>query len=173
MADINYLSYANDEDLNETLGDLIPDGNHYSDTLKLSNCHRVRITAGKIVGGREDCVDINRGSHITVEAEEYHPRGKFVFTVKGGADKVWLNGKLMGHGSEVDVDLGNWSDQAMDRTKVVLLNLTTHDGSPIRVRVLHGWKPVIVNPAQRYEIDVRAKGVFGTIMGFLKKLKFA
>jgi hypothetical protein len=171
--DKNVISFANDSYFCRALGDLAPPGPGYSDTLKLSNCSDCTVEASAILGGDEDCIDINRGYNIHVRAGRLTSGGKYIATVKGGADMVYLSGCIDRHGSETDIDLGNWSDQASDRTKRVHLNLTTHDGSPVRVRVLHGWKPLICNPSQAYTIDTRFKGIFRWAYAALKWLGLA
>lgn len=118
---------------------------HWSDTIKItSKCHLMSLRATTIYGGQEDCIDFNNQvGGIGVKAE-YIPQGKYVFTVKGGATGIELSGRIIGSGSEVDVDLGNWSDQCQWRTTGVVLDLSKPDGSPVTVRVLHADKPTEV-----------------------------
>jgi hypothetical protein len=147
-----------------------------ADALKLSNCHDIQIAADLIVGGYEDCIDINRGRDIYVRITQAQPQGKFVATIKGGAENVLLQiDRLIGHGTETDIDIGNWSDQEPHaRTKFVYLNITTSDGSPVRVRILHGWTPILINSAhQKYIISTRYKGCFNWVYSILKRWKLA
>lgn len=114
----------------------------YSDTLKFSNTHDVTATVhGELAGGKEDCVDMNRAHDCTVFAERWHPRGLFLATIKGGTTDYYLSGEVVAHGKEVDVDLGNWSDQSSAKTGAGMLDLRSHDGSPIVIRVLNAERP--------------------------------
>jgi hypothetical protein len=144
VADINLESYANETDV-RVVGPRLIDGEEYSDALKFSNCNAVHVENVEIIGGREDCIDINRGGLIAIADTLLYPRGKFAVTIKGGAEVVTLrNVTLAGHGSEVDIDLGNWSDQSGERTRGVTLdNVFAADGKPVVIRVLHADMPLI------------------------------
>lgn len=153
-----------------------PDLSVVSDVVKFSNSSYVFVKiAGILPGGIEDCVDVNNGSHhLSVSAELFAPRGKYVATVKGGSHHVTLYGKITS-GSETDIDLGNWSDQGKGRTTNVNLALQHANYAariPVRVRVLHAWTPshLVYGP---YAIDTRFKGVFRPVYFLLKKLRLA
>ena len=170
--DVNLYSIANEQDFSRTLSELVADPAVHADALKLSNCRVGIVNADRIVGGREDCIDINRGFDLTVAVGKLEPKGRFAVTIKGGADLITISAELYGHGKETDIDIGNWSDQSMARTKRVCLSIRTHDGSPVRVRVLHGWRPLILNPTeQTYEIDDSKKGWFGFVFGLWKRIE--
>ncbi len=152
----------------------LPEG-VWSDTIKFSNSSFIHVRVhGRLTGGREDCVDINNGSHdIRVEAEEWESGGLFVATVKGGSWNIMLVGKIVKHGRETDIDLGNWSDQNRERTRNVCLSLTCDDA--IKVRVLNAWEPVIFyddpdRAPQAYDINDRWKGIFLQVFIILKRL---
>jgi hypothetical protein len=170
--DNNYLSWAGEENLFIKLDNISPpDG--INDALKLSNCKNIVLRANKVIGGNEDVLDINRGENISVEIEEAVPTGKYVCTVKGGAEYIFITIKnLVGHGKEMDFDIGSWSDQSIwKRTKHVYLNIRTSDGSPVNVRVLHGWKPILVNGSlQEYKIDYKYNKIFIYAYFIYKKL---
>ncbi len=148
MSDDNLHNYYgkdsyNDIVLDEDLGTpaLRP---KWSDTLKITDgCHSLNVTAPRIYGGAEDCVDINNQARDIVVSSTFVPQGKFAATIKGGAKGIVLKGNLWSRGSEVDVDLGNWSDQSNRKTSVVLIDLETYDGKPVRVRVLNADKPIV------------------------------
>ena len=150
MADKNYESFADVEDV-EITGVTFPaagvDVNEYSDILKLSHAKNIKVKDCYIYGGREDCVDMNREcENITIENTNVHSGGKYCFTIKGGATNVTLrNVTIDGHGSEVDIDLGNWSDQSNKLTTgVVLENVTSKSGKPVTCRVLWADKPTVI-----------------------------
>jgi hypothetical protein len=150
MSDKNYHSIYAERVGQRTLGDLVPPDDSYSDTLKFGGfSFDGEVVAGRIVGGREDCVDMNNVRDIHVRAEVFEPRGRFLATIKGGSTDCELSGTVVGHGTETDVDLGNWSDQSKEVTRGTCLCLISTDGSPIRVRVLLAEWPVILNASQQ------------------------
>lgn len=67
-------------------------------------------------------------------------------TIKGGSHNITLkNVTLYWHGSETDIDIGNWSDQSDElTTNVRLVNVLSHDDKPVRVRVLWGEVPEVI-----------------------------
>jgi hypothetical protein len=148
--DKNLVSIADEVVIDRHFIDLIPPDDSYADTLKFSNATTGVITARRIVGGREDCVDINNGSaRLHISAEAWEPRGKYLATIKGGSRDITLAGTVTSHGSEVDVDLGNRSDQSREIVRGIRLDLKTTDGSPIRVRLLLAERPRILNAADQ------------------------
>lgn len=147
MSDNNLISYY-DKDSHQTVHhEIIGDSSlNYDDALKItSRCAGLNVHAKAIRGGREDCVDINNhASAIKVLADRWLATGKYVATIKGGASDVFLWGRIERGGSEVDVDLGNWSDQSQAKTENVRLHLSRADGKPVTVRVLHAEKPLLL-----------------------------
>jgi len=143
-----------------------------SDTLKVTASREVMVVAKRIVGGREDCVDVNnRSQDVSIYAEVFEPRGKYLATIKGGSRNVMLRGGVKGHGSVVDVDIGNISDQSDELTGPVRLDLEHLDGEEITVRVLGGSRPVFVNgDRQKYRVVFEVPGPFKSF--FLKAYKF-
>lgn len=150
MADVNYISFADQTDISIaqlTYPESGVNSLEYSDTLKLSNAKNVRIYRCTIEGGKEDCIDMNRNcENVRVESCTVIPHGKFGFTIKGGSKNIVLNNVVFdGHGSEVDIDLGNWSDQSAELTRSILLeNVTSTSGLPVRVRVLWSESPKVI-----------------------------
>lgn len=176
--DKNLFSIHAQQVFTRVLPDLIPPDDSYSDTLKFSGgSYDGHVFASRLVGGREDVVDMNGGIHdVRVTASMFEPRGKFVATIKGGCKRCALSGLVRGHGTEVDVDLGNWSDQSSEVTEDIELELVSHDGSPIRVRYLLAEKPVLRNGhIQKYvfvfpsQLPLWMKRLGFKIWGFFKK----
>ena len=118
----------------------------WSDTVKItSGCRNFTLTAEDIYGGQEDCVDVNNKARIiSVYANSWYPQGKYLATIKGGSYSVALHGDVCSHGTEVDVDIGNWSDQSAEPTKETILGLYSKTGKPIMVRVLNGTAPYMI-----------------------------
>lgn len=123
----------------------------WDDTLKISSqCRDFMLFSRIIWGGREDCVDINNRAQNIVVGADFFPQGKYACTIKGGAHSVKIIGRVSVDAKEVDIDLGNWSDQSQEKTRGVCLQLSKTAG-PVTVRVLHADKPALLgNGPYRY-----------------------
>lgn len=160
--DKNFLSIADNPNVGlREFATLMPLDETYADTLKFSNAQNGTIRGTRLVGGYEDCCDCNRNcANIDVHFNEWDPRGKFVVTDKGGSLNNRFSGVILRHASEMDVDIGNGSDQSDERTKGTRLNFRMQDGSKVRVRVLHGWMPIFENGVGGYVVNDTWKGIF-------------
>lgn len=171
--DHNLFSIANRRPLGDVyLSDLIADSAVHADALKITNCADGRIFVGRIVGGVEDCIDLNNHcENLEIFADSIEPRGKYGITNKGGNRNITIHTKLRGHGSEVDVDLGNVSDQSDDVTGPTRLNIEHELGlqEPVRIRNLNAMRPIILNPLQRYETVFAVPGVFRSLFSKIYK----
>lgn len=171
--DNNLHSIANRRPLGDVyLGDLIADPAVHADALKITNCADGRVFVGRIVGGAEDCIDLNNHcENLEIVAESIEPRGKYGVTNKGGNRNITICTKLRGHGSEVDVDLGNVSDQSDDVTGPTKLYIEHELGpqEPVRTRNLNATRPIILNPAQRYETIFAVPGFFRSLFSKIYK----
>lgn len=118
----------------------------WSDTLKItSGCRALWVNIGTIWGGAEDCVDINNGCNGIGVNANFIPQGKYLATIKGGVSNVTLAGSVsLAPAGEVDIDLGNWSDQSSKPVAGVALNLARPNRAPITVRVLNAEPPIIL-----------------------------
>lgn len=148
MSDYNYRSYSDCQDVlieNETIK---PENClEYDDILKFSKAEYVVVKNSQIWGGKEDCVDMNRYcKDICIKDTTLFPRGKYGVTIKGGSNRITLkNINFYWHGSEVDIDIGNWSDQSDELTRGVrLVNIQAADDRPVKVRVLWGEVPEVI-----------------------------
>jgi hypothetical protein len=148
MADINYESYANQDGVIVEDREVSPENPlQFSDVLKFSNCTNFRVSRARIMGGKEDCIDINRGQRGLIEETTLVPIGNFAMTIKGGFESLHLRDVvLIRQGKEVSIDLGNWSDQApWKMTKgVVLQGVISQDGQPVTCRVMWAQKPKVI-----------------------------
>lgn len=154
--DENYLSYADvQNDVMQSLHHLNVSpafAEQYDDLLKISHCRNMAFRHLVVAPGgrqREDAVDIMRFSRDIAISSARLRGGKYVVTIKGGSRDIALVDVLIerpANGREgVDIDIGNFSHNALGRTGAVLLaNVSRSDGKPVRVRV--GWadEPVIV-----------------------------
>lgn len=163
--DKNLISYYGERPLgNHEHGVIAPPDGSYADSMKISDCDHGYVRATRIFGGTEDCIDVNnKCNDITVFADEWHSGGKYVCTIKGGSSNIMVGGVIMKHGSEVDVDLGNRSDQSDNSTIGVTLNFSTRDGTPVTVRVLNASRPHIMNPQQPYKFVLVLGPTVGSI----------
>lgn len=175
MADKNYYSIADQDGVvieNKTFPEPGIDTNEYSDIFKLSHASNITVKNCTIYGGREDCVDMNREcKDVVFENITVHSGGKYCFTVKGGTKNVTLKNVVIdGHGSEVDIDLGNWSDQSSElTTNIILDNVTSKSGIPVKVRVLWAEKPLVVG-GSNVRLIVIPRPLYA-IYRFLRKYK--
>lgn len=153
------------------IDEIIPPDGTYADSLKLSGVVDLTVNVGKIVGSREDVVDINHCKNVQVLIGEVYVKGKYLATIKGGSDGIYVQiAEQNSHGSEVDFDLGNWSDQSMERTKnVEIESRQFFEWSPVTIRVLHAWRPKLLGGGP-YRVNTFMKGWFGFAYGLLKKV---
>ena len=172
--DKNLFSIWNKNPVGECyVGDLVATLEN-SDALKISLSSKGFVSAGTIVGGKEDCVDINNHCRdIQVQATLFVPQGDYAFTIKGGSEDITVTGVVRGHGKVVDVDLGNVSDQSDDLTRRVSICLTHENGEPITIRVLGCENPKLLNAgAQKYVYTFRLWKPFrGLFLKTYKQLK--
>jgi hypothetical protein len=148
MADINLISFIGPVNNGQTVdmsGEEL-NGLGFTDTVKCTT--ELQDFTGKfglVIGGNEDCIDVNnRCKKIDIFAKTWKPTGKHLATIKGGSEEVCVRGDVISHGEEVDVDLGNWSDQSQKKTKKTALGLISKDGEKISIRVLKSEKPTLL-----------------------------
>jgi hypothetical protein len=123
-----------------------------ADTIKLSGVRNFELTLlGEVVGGYEDCVDINnRCSNVTIYARDgFCGTGRYVLTIKGGSQDIYVSGPVLAPGRECDACLGNWSDQSREPTTNVGLDLS-RDGRPVRWRNLNATPPAFTRRSGPY-----------------------
>lgn len=150
-----YRAFPEERDQTYQGLDLSP-GNfwEYTDICKLSNTRRNRYFDFYIVGGREDCIDLNRNSIGNLfERGTLKPNGKFGITCKGHSNNnVFKDITFASHGTEVDIDIGNDSESTMRWTSgTVLENIQSSDGKPVTLRVGWGEMPKIINSNIEYQ----------------------
>ena len=144
MPDKNLISFNGPQDNGKSVFLDVLDGTGYDDTIKCSTgLSATSISVGKIIGGREDCIDINNHCEgVVVSCRDAQSGGKYVATLKGESKNCTLILVISKHGSEVDIDLGNNSDQGNGYTTGTVICASAVDGSEVTVRVLQAQKPV-------------------------------
>jgi hypothetical protein len=139
-------------------------GRRIADTLKFSGVRNLTVTVeGMVPGGYEDCVDVNnRCQAVRIHAPDgFYPLGRYLATIKGGSRNIMLTGPVWSHGRVCDVDLGNLSDQSLEVTRAVSLNLApTASGQPVTWRQLNAAEPIFLGPIGHYRRVWRLRGVF-------------
>jgi hypothetical protein len=148
------------------------DGSGCSEGLKLSFCHNVNVSQTRIIGGREDCVDIVRGGDIVFDDCEFISLGtRQHVTIKGGARSVsFVNCRFINSYScwwdGACIDLGNWTDYD-DAPRPYVKNITIENCSMLNVRrgllarVLYSERPKIINsPGKVFKVPSLAVALF-------------
>lgn len=125
------------------VGDVIPPDDTYADSLKISGVIDAVFKVGKLVGSREDCVDINHSHAVSVFIDLAQPKGTYVATIKGGSTDIDVFvTKQEGHGTETDYDLGSFTEASQDKTTGVHIDVAEYfPGTPV-VRVINADKPI-------------------------------
>lgn len=146
--DVNLYSFNGPHDNGRTVEHLdeITTTPNIADTIKCSTgLANFEGLFGIVHSGYEDVVDVNnRCQYVNLKASLWVlNRCRMGFTVKGGSSCVRLSGPVRGHGREVDIDLGNASDQSHELTEGVVLNLwPENQGDYLTVRVLGAKLPL-------------------------------
>lgn len=142
----------------------------YDDALKFTSQLRDFVGKfGRVFSGKENCVDVNnKCRNVTISGEFIANGGLYPITVKGGSEGITITGTLDGHGTEVDVDAGNWSDQSNSWVKNWTLQLTTTDGSPVVVRCLQAEAPTLLSGPYRYAFPSPKAWYHGIAVWFLQ-----
>ncbi len=146
-----------------------PEG--YQDGLKVSGAQFVDIATDYIVGGTEDCVDINHSHSITLTTRTFTPKGRYVATIKGGSSNISIKfDDIASKPKYVDFDLGNWSDQSKDRTGGVTITANQPQSRQYTARQLHAHRPTLNG---NFKLDSWKSPYFYTVYSALKKLGLA
>ena len=150
--DTNFISYADTKDVVvEGLTFQPTNPEFYDDILKISKVEQI-VVRNCIInpkgGNREDGVDINRlCKDVSITDCTIGSGDKYAVTIKGGCVGVELNDvEIVGRGGweRVDIDLGNYSDSNMIRTRgIELIDVRRQDGQPVRVRCGLANRPLI------------------------------
>lgn len=125
----------------------------YDDALKFtSGLTEFTGRFGTVYSGAENAADLNnKCRNVNLSADRWMANGsKYPFTIKGGSESIVITGVLDGHGTEVDVDAGNWSDQSNNWVKLWTLGLKSLDGKPIVVRCLQAHAPYFMDGTGPY-----------------------
>jgi hypothetical protein len=140
------------------------DGTGHTAALKItSHAANLAIAAGTIIGGSENCVDVNNEVRMLhVDVGEYIARGKHAISAKTSFGCVFT-GHIKGRAKRWEVNLGSWSDQSDSLQDGTRLELTA-EHYPIRVWLGNATIPAMDN-ASKYKLMG-----FGRHGAFVRKL---
>ena len=113
----------------------------YDDLVKASNCTGLTISGLTIPASREDSIDCVRGSNYTVQ--NCTVGGSI--TVKGAINGYTIYGSCVSGTIELGQYDNYWTRGRAPTQNVSILDCTSPDGSPIRVKVWDAEMPFVQN----------------------------
>lgn len=149
--DNNYESHAYETDLVISDRQIAPENpQDYSDILKFSFCKDVTVNNCIIYGGKEDNIDAVRGSNYVFKKLSLNSLGANGITLKGSLNGFTIEDvAFTSHGKECDIELGQfdnyWYVGRPPTRNGKLVNLTTTDDKPIKLRIWDATVPEITN----------------------------
>jgi len=144
-SDTNWRSYVGPKDDGLTVDSAewqAPlDPENWDDLVKCSNCIGLTISGLTIPASREDSIDCVRGSNYTVQNCTVHGS----VTIKGAINGLTLYGSVVSGTIELG-QYDNYFEPGRAPTRnVSILDCTSPDGSPIRVKVWDAELPFVRN----------------------------
>lgn len=122
----------------------------YTAALKVtSKAKGIVVHAHRLIGGGENCVDVNNGVDGLTVTAIYAPLGKYALSAKASR-AIRFVGHIRGRAKRWEVNLGSWSDQSRAVQTGTLLELTA-DTYPIRVWVGNADIPLMDDP-KKYQL---------------------
>jgi len=144
-SDTNWRSYVGPKDDGLTVDSAewqAPlDPENWDDLVKCSNCTGLTISGLTIPASREDSIDCVRGSNYTVQNCTVHGS----VTVKGAINGFTLYGSVVSGTIELGQYDNYWEPGRAPTQNVSILDCTSPDGSPIRVKVWDAEIPFVRN----------------------------
>jgi hypothetical protein len=142
-ADTNWRSYGGPQDNGLTVDagewQAPLDPENYDDLVKCSNCTGLTISGLTIPASREDSIDCVRGSNYTVQNCTVHGS----VTIKGAINGLTLYGSVVSGTIELGQYDNYWEPGRAPTQNVSILDCTSPDGSPIRVKLWDAEMPFI------------------------------
>ena len=117
------------------------DPENWDDLVKCSNCIGLVISGLTIPASREDSIDCVRGSNYTV----LHCTVGGSITAKGAINGFTLYGSVVSGTIELGQYDNYWKPGRSPTQNVSILDTTSPDGSPIRVKVWDAEVPFVQN----------------------------
>lgn len=117
------------------------DPENWDDLVKCSNCTGLTISRLTIPASREDSIDCVRGGNYTVQNCEVGGS----ITIKGAINGFTLYGSVVSGTIELGQYDNYWTKGRAPTQNVSILDCTSPDGSPIRVKVWDAEVPFVKN----------------------------
>ncbi len=121
----------------------------WSDTVHFSRCAAQKFVRFEIGGGKEDCIDLNNNCNANLfsDFKLWAVTSSQAITLKGGScDNEFEDLVIVYHGKNVDIEIGNWSDQGYgDNTRNVFYRVKSEDGKPVTYCYRLGSKPRFID----------------------------
>lgn len=140
FVDKNYRSFDGFVDLVDETSESLSPSSDFNDTYKLSHGIGAKVANKHIVNRNEDCLDICRVFDARITDIVLEPFGRNGITVKGASRDVIINAVLLCHGSECDLEVGQFDNYWYPgrAPSVVSVNIASAVGQPVRVRLWDG-----------------------------------
>lgn len=147
--DVNYKSYVNESGLFIDSWENPNTVSIYDDIMKFSNCTDVTVTGVFVLGGKEDCIDVVRGSNYLFTNLTLLPLVNGI-TIKGGVYNAVLKDiNFENVGKDYSIELGqfdNYWNPGRESTRWVKIeNVRSANGKKIKVRVWDATTPIVIN----------------------------
>ena len=144
-ADVNWRSYGPVDDgttVDAANWQAPLDPENWDDLVKCSNCTGLTISGLTIPASREDSIDCVRGGNYTIQ--NCTVGGSI--TVKGAINGYTIYGSCVSGTIELGQYDNYWTIKGRAPTRnVSILDCTSPDGSPIRVKVWDAEEPFVQN----------------------------
>ena len=147
-ADVNWRSYGpldDDTTVDADNWQAPLDPENWDDLVKCSNCTGLVVSGLTIPASREDSIDCVRGGNYTVQNCEVGGS----ITVKGAINGFTLYGSVVSGTIELGQYDNYWKPGRAPTQNVSILDSTSPDGSPIRVKVWDAETPFVRNTNAR------------------------
>lgn len=144
-SDTNWRSYVGPQDngltVNAAEWQAPLDPENYDDLVKGSNVSNLCVSGLTIPASQEDSIDFVRGSNYTVQNCTVHGS----VTIKGAINGFTLYGSVVSGTIELGQYDNYWEPGRAPTQNVSILDCTSPDGSPIRVKVWDAEVPFVRN----------------------------
>lgn len=149
MSDNNWISYA-DQHRPDVSGFVNPENpKDYDDVMKFSNCTSVLVSNLTVRGGRENALDVVRGSDYTFLKCDFVGGGEATITIKGAVRDWCLTCcGLMAESGRPHIELGQFDNYWRPGRKPTSLGEIAFcrniEGGPIRIRIWDADRPAVI-----------------------------
>lgn len=147
--DTNWISYVGPTDDNRTVGpnDWTAPKNplDYDDLVKCSDLNDFIIEGLTIPAGREDSIDCVRGKRYIIRNCTVHG----TITLKGAIDSYLIENCVISGTIEIGQFDNYWTPHRPPTRHGVIRNVSSPDGTPVRVKLWDATHPLVLNSKVR------------------------